>query len=115
MAKKEKYLSHEQIKLRVLAYLYNKREVWTNAYTILHRANVPLQEYSRFRSLLEELCILSLLKTREEETGGKKMRLDYAITEKGQTVVKDYRNSSLPSLFGSVEDLFTPEDNSGGV
>jgi hypothetical protein len=42
----------------------------------------PLTEKNiRYRSLLEELCILSLLKKQEEETGGEKMRLNYMITE----------------------------------
>jgi hypothetical protein len=106
LAKKEGNLSQEQIKIRVLAYLYNRGEIGANAYTIQHRANIPLQEYNRFRGFLEEMCILSLLTKYEEETGGDKMRISYKITQNGKNTVDRYRDPLIQQIFGSIEDLF---------
>ena len=106
MAKKERNLSQEQIKIRILAYLYNKGSVGANAYVIQHRANIPSQEHNRFRGFLEELCILSCLEKYEEETSGEKARIYYRITQDGRTVIEQYRKPQLQSIMGSIEDLF---------
>ena len=108
MAKKEKNLSQEQIKIRILAYLYNRGKFGANAYVIQHRANIPSQEYIRFRGFLEELCDSSCLEINEEETGGRKdkVRIIYLISQRGRMIVEQYRNSLLPTVFGSIEDLF---------
>lgn len=94
--------------MRVLAYLFNKGDVGANQYVIQHKANIPMQEYNRFRGFLEDLCQLELLRKREEETGGPKPRAIYMITENGRTTVNTYRltHAHLQKLFGSVEDLF---------
>ena len=94
-----------------MAYLYN-RENGTNAYTIQHRANIPSQDYNRFRGFLEDLCSLSLLDKKEEETGGEKKRINYIITEDGRTLVKLCRNPLIQSVFGEIEDLFIADNNS---
>ena len=107
MAKKEKNLSQEQIKMRILGYLYNRGIAGANAYTIQHRANIPSQEHNRFKGFLEELCIMECLESYEEETGGDQVRINYRITQTGRTVVDDYRRSShLSKIFGSIDDLF---------
>jgi predicted transcriptional regulator len=106
LAKKKRNLSQEQIKIRVLAYLYNRGEVGANAYVVEHRANIPSQEHNRFRGFLEELCSLSCLERYEEETAGEKARINYRITTKGKEVVERYRNPLLQEVLGSVEDLF---------
>ena len=107
MANKEKNLSQEQIKMRILGYLYNKGRVGANGYTIQHRANIPSQEFNRFKGFLEDLCILVCLEKYEEETGGDKVRINYRITQTGRIAVDDYRRSShLSKIFGSIEDLF---------
>jgi hypothetical protein len=41
VAKKEKNLSQEQMKIRILAFLYTKGNDGANAYTIQHKANIP--------------------------------------------------------------------------
>lgn len=91
-----------------MAYLFNKGEIGANAYVIQHRANIPLQEYNRFRGFLEDLCKKSLLDKYEEETGGTKPRTNYKITEKGRKIVDTCRLSYMQELFGSIEDLFGP-------
>ncbi|MGC1134805.1 MAG: hypothetical protein WA941_18400 [Nitrososphaeraceae archaeon] len=107
MAKKEKNLSQEQIKMRILGYLYNRGKSGANSYTIQHRANIPSQEHNRFKGFLEELCTLNCLESYEEETGGEQVRINYRITPTGRTVVDDYRQSShLSKIFGSIDDLF---------
>jgi hypothetical protein len=106
LAKKERNLSQEQIKIRILAYLYNKGSMGANAYVIQHRANIPSQEHNRFRGFLEELCTLSCLEKYEEETTGEKPRINYRITEDGRTAVEHYKNPQLQSIMGSIEDLF---------
>lgn len=91
-----------------MAYLYNRGKFGANAYVIQHRANIPSQEYIRFKGFLSELCMTSCLETNEEETGGdkEKVRINYLITQKGRTIVEQYRNSLLSTVFGSIEDLF---------
>lgn len=92
-----------------MAYLYNRRENGgANAYVIQHRANIPLQEYKRFRGFLDELCQLSLLDKYEEETGGEKARTIYKTTESGRTTVDTCRLPHMKGLLGSIEDLFGP-------
>jgi hypothetical protein len=107
---RERYLSEIQIKIRILAYLYNKGEIGANAYVIQHRANIPLQEYKRFRGFLDELCELSLLDKYEEETRGEKARTIYKITESGRTTVDTCRQPHMKGLLGSIEDLFGAVD-----
>ena len=56
LAKKKPHLSQEQIKIRILAYLYNKGEDGANSYTIQRKANIPSsQEYNRFKGFLDYL------------------------------------------------------------
>jgi hypothetical protein len=107
LTKKEKNLSQEQIKIRILGDLYNKGTIGANSYTIQHRANIPSQEHNRFKGFLEELCIFTYLDKYEEETGGDHVRINYVITETGRNAVDDFRGSShLSKLFGSIDDLF---------
>ena len=107
MAKKKPHLSQEQIKIRILAFLYNKGEDGANSYTIQRKANIPSsQEYNRFKGFLNELCILSCLKRKEEETGGQTLRVFYIITEKGKKTVEAVRNPLLESIIGPTEYLF---------
>ena len=106
MAKKERSLSQEQIKIRILAYLYNKGEIGANSYAIQHRAHIPLQEFNRFRGFLEDLCTKSCLKKYEVETKGDKSRINYIITSKGKDVINRYRDPLIQEILWSVEDLF---------
>lgn len=76
---RERYLTEDRIKIRILAYLYNKGEIGANAYVIQHKANLPVQDYNRFRVFLEDLCKKGLLDKYEEETGGAKTRTNYRI------------------------------------
>lgn len=110
MVRRERYLTEEQIKIRILAYLYNRGEIGANAYVIQHRANIPLQEYNRFRGFLEDLCKKDLLATYEEETGGTKARTNYKILEKGRITVNTCRLAHMQELLGSIEGLFGPVD-----
>jgi hypothetical protein len=89
-----------------MAYLFNKGEIGANAYVIQHRANIPLQEYKRFRGFLEDLCKKSFLNKYEEETGGTKARTIHKITENGKKIVETCRLHYMQNLFGSIEDLF---------
>ena len=61
MAKRKEHLSQAQIKIRILAYLYNRKN-GANSYTIQHKANIPSQEYSRFKRFLDDLSELNCLK-----------------------------------------------------
>ena len=97
-----------------MAYLFNKGEIGANAYVIQHRANIPLQEYNRFRGFLEDLCKKSLLDKYEEETGGTKARTVYKIAENGKKIVEAYRLYHMQELFGSIEDLFDNPLSKGG-
>lgn len=97
MAKGKRHLSQEQIKIRILAYLYNRPQ-GANSYTIQHRANIPVQEFNRFRGFLEELCQLGNLDKVEEETGGNNPRINYIITSKGKDIVIKYRDPFIQEI-----------------
>ena len=111
MAKRKEHLSQEYVKIRILAYLYN-RPLGANSYTIQHRASIPLQEFNRFRGFLEDLCQLDCLKKQEEETGGSKIRINYIITKKGKDIVNKYRDPFIQEIFGTIDDLFNVKGDS---
>jgi predicted transcriptional regulator len=96
-----------------LAYLFNRGEIGANQYTIEHKANIPAQEFSRFKGFLEDLCTKSCISKYEEETGGEKKesRTKYVITQKGRETVNIYRHPHIQQIFGSIEDLFGHDDN----
>ena len=106
MTKSRKNLSQEQIKIRILAYLYNRGTNGANSYTIQHRTLITSQESNRFRSFLEDLFKLGYLDELKVETSGTRERTNYIITLKGKRLVEQYRTSLLTELFGSVDDLF---------
>ena len=55
---RQKNLSQEQIKSRILSYLYNKED-GANQHTIqFHAVLGHTQEASHFKKLLDELCAL---------------------------------------------------------
>jgi hypothetical protein len=91
-----------------MSWLFNRGKYGANANTIMNRANIPSQDFTRFRGFLEDLCIKGFLDRIEEETGGDQTRVNYAITEKGRETVLKYRDPNLTELFGSVEDYFRP-------
>jgi predicted transcriptional regulator len=101
-------MSQGQIKVHILACVYNRGEVGANAYTIEHKANIPGQEYNRLRGFLDELCSLSLLSKYEQETGGEKVgsRTYYRITQEGKDFVDSYRKSHMSRIFGSIDHFF---------
>lgn len=105
MVKKRENLTQDLIKIRILAYLYNKENP-TNAYTIQQRSLIPSQESNRFKGFLEDLYNLGNLEKIEEESGGEKSRTSYKITRKGKDTVERYRDPLIQQLFGSIEDFF---------
>jgi hypothetical protein len=105
LRKEKKNLSQEQIKIRILAYLYKVGNVGVNSYTIQHRSIIPSQDFNRFRQFLHELCILNHIEAYEEETSGERKITKYKIMDKGRKLVDTYRNSALPEIFGALEDL----------
>ena len=105
MLAKPRNLSQEQIKIRILSYLYNKTE-GANAHNIQFRGiSGHTQEASRFKKLLEELCELDCIN---------KVRMDhvimgsviYKITGKGRGTVQKLRDQFILDILGmKVEDL----------
>jgi hypothetical protein len=78
-----------------------------NSYTIQHKANIPSQEFSRFRGFLDELCKLGCIREKHMETSTNTTRSIYYIEHKGAQIVKQYREAiSVQTLFGSIEDIF---------
>lgn len=108
MAKRKEHLSQAQVKIRILAYLYNKGSQGANSYTIQQKANIPSsQESNRFKGFLEELCTLSQLEKYEVETGGKSIRIYYRITNKGRQTIDVIRNPLLVGILDDkIDDLF---------
>jgi predicted transcriptional regulator len=110
VGKRAKYLSEEQVKLRVMAYLFSQGEIGANSYTIQHKANIPVQESNRFRHFLEDLydkkCI-SISKMDTANPDPDKRRPIYKIDDKGRKIIEEYRRSTfIQEVFGSIDDVF---------
>jgi hypothetical protein len=81
---RQKNLSQEQIKIRILSYLYN-REEGSNAHNIqFHAVRGHTQEASRFKRLLDELCALERIRE-IDMSHVTKGRVIYKITDKGRS------------------------------
>jgi len=102
---KPRNLSQEQIKIRILSYLYNKTE-GANAHNIQFRGiSGRTQEASRFKKLLEELCEVDCIDKvpMDHVTVGSFI---YKITDKGRGTVLKLRDQFILDIFGlKVEDL----------
>ncbi len=78
-----------------------------NSYAIQHKANIPSQEFKRFRGFLDELRDLECIRETPIETSTNTKRYIYFIEQKGAHIVKQYREAvSVQTLFGSIEDIF---------
>jgi hypothetical protein len=111
LGKHKEHLSAEQIKLRIMAYLVrigaSSQAAGANSYTIQHKANIPSQEFSRFRGFLDELCKLGCVRETSVDTSTNTKRSIYFIEQKGAQIVQQYRQAiSVQTLFGSIEDIF---------
>ena len=100
------------MKLRVMAYLFSQGEKGANAYTIQHKANIPVQESNRFRDFLKVLCEKKCLSKYQMDTANPdKGRLIYKIDEKGRKIIEEYRRSTfVQEVFGSIEDVFEKDN-----
>jgi predicted transcriptional regulator len=91
---RQRNLSHQEIKIRILSYLYNKEE-GANAHNIqFHAIPGHTQEASRFKRLLEELCTLERIRE-VDMSHVTKGRVIYIITDKGKRTIENLRNPSL--------------------
>lgn len=104
LARKGKNLSQEQIKIRILSYLYHKQE-GSNAHKIQFRGIGHTQEANRFKILLEELCDLKCI----EKVSMDHVRTGtyiYKITDKGRGTIQRLRDDLILDFFGlKVEDI----------
>jgi DNA-binding PadR family transcriptional regulator len=102
---RQRNLSQEQIKIRILSYLYHKQE-GANAHSIqFHGISGHTQEAGRFKILLEELCELECIDKvpMDHVTAG---RVIYAITDKGRGTIQKLLDPLVLDFFGSTkEDL----------
>jgi hypothetical protein len=102
---KPRNLSQEQIKIRILSYLYNKRK-GANAHNIqFHGISKRTQEAGRFKKLLDELCDLNCIEKvpMDHVAVG---RVIYVITDKGRGTVQKLRDQFILDILGlKVEDL----------
>jgi predicted transcriptional regulator len=90
---RQKNLSQEQIKIRILSYLYNKED-GANQHTIqFHAVPGHTQEANRFRKLLDDLCSLDRIVS-IDMSHVTKGRVIYKITDKGKKSYRDYTRSS---------------------
>jgi hypothetical protein len=102
-------LSQEQIKIRILSYLY-KKEKGANAHSIqFHGLSKRTQEAGRFKILLQELRDVGCIE--EEQVDHVAVgRVIYVITQKGRDTVIKLRDQLVLDILGlKVEDLI-PSD-----
>lgn len=81
LVKRKIYLSQEQVKIRILAYLYNKGKDGANSYTIQRKATFPHLKNTADSKIFRWIMRFILLKEKEE-TGGQTVRIYYTITYK---------------------------------
>jgi hypothetical protein len=102
---RQRNLSQEQIKIRILSYLYKNKE-GANAHKIQFQGmSGHTQEASRFKKLLEELCELHCVDKvpMDHVTMGSVI---YKITDKGRGTVQKLRDQFILDILGlKVEDL----------
>ena len=99
---RQKNLSQEQIKIRILSYLYN-REEGSNAHSIqFHAISGHTQEASRFKRLLEELCALERIQE-VDMSHVSKGRVIYIITKRGRLTIEHLRDPLVKDFLGLEE------------
>jgi len=99
---RQKNLSQEQIKIRILSYLYN-REEGSNAHSIqFHAISGHTQEASRFKRLLEELCALERIQE-VDMSHVSKGRVIYIITKRGRLTIEHLRDPFVKDFLGLEE------------
>ncbi len=95
-------LSQQEIKIRILSYLYNKVE-GSNAHTIqFHAIPGHTQEASRFKRLLEDLCELDRVQ-KVDMSHVTKGRVIYKITKKGRETIERLRDPVVKEFLGLEE------------
>jgi hypothetical protein len=107
---RQRNLSQEQIKIRILSYLYSQGTIGANAHTIqFDGIGKPTQEATRFKILLQELRDVGCI----EEVPMDHVaigRVIYIITQKGRDTVQKLRDQFILDILGlKVEDLI-PSD-----
>ena len=99
---RQRNLSQQEIKIRILSYLYNKEG--SNAHNIqFHAVPGHTQEASRFKLLLEELCNLERIQE-VDMSHVTKGRVIYKITEKGRQTIIILRNPLIKEFLGLVDE-----------
>jgi len=100
---RQKNLSQEQIKIRILSYLYN-REEGSNAHNIqFHAVPGHTQEASRFKRLLDELCALERIRE-IDMSHVTKGRVIYKITDKGKKTIIHLRDPLIKEFLGLINE-----------
>jgi hypothetical protein len=96
---RQRNLSQQEIKIRILSYLYNKKE-GRNAHDIqFHAVPGHTQETSRFKKLLEELCALESIQELDMSHVSKG-RVIYIITDKGKKTIESLRDPLIRDFLG---------------
>ena len=99
---RQRNLSQEQIKIRILSYLYN-REEGANQHNIqFHAIFGHTQEASRFKKLLDELCQLERI-VAVDMSYVAKGRIIYKITEKGRRTIESIRDPLIKDFLGLAD------------
>jgi hypothetical protein len=101
--KKGRNLSQQDIKIRILSYLYHKGGDGANAYNIQSHCVPTAQEANRFRRFLDDLCELERIEKRDRSDLHKGL-ITYSITEKGSETVRALRNPLIKDLLGLVDE-----------
>jgi hypothetical protein len=101
---RQRNLSQEQIKIRILSYLFNNNK-GANSHKIQFLGmSGYTQEASRFKKLLEELCELECIDKVpiDHVTVGSVI---YKITDKGRGIMLNLRDQFLLDIFGLKQKI----------
>jgi hypothetical protein len=96
---RQRNLSQQDIKIRILSYLYNKED-GSNAHNIqFHAITGHTQEANRFKAILEELCELERIQEVDMDHVTKG-RVIYKITNRGRQTIEHLRDPIVRDFLG---------------
>lgn len=95
---KPRNLSQEQVKIRILSYLYHRQE-GANAYTVQFQG-IPgcTLEANRFKILLEELCEIKCIEKVSMDNVVRGQFI-YKITDKGRSTIQKLSDDFIREFF----------------
>jgi DNA-binding PadR family transcriptional regulator len=107
--KRHRYLSEEQVKLRILSYLCSQKDSGgAFQYAIENRAGIPKQESNRFKGFLLELYEKNCITTIKMDTSAhERGRVIYQITKFGEEIIAAFKQYKFDLVLGPLKEEYS--------